>query len=227
MPQGLSLITPPAVEPLTVSQAKDWLRVDSDDATQDTVIGSLIKAARVYAEKATGRAFITQRWLATYDRFPRYSSSAVWTQYADALWDQRIPQTELSGKWWPDKATIRLPKPPLQQVVSVLYIDTSGAQVTLDPSQYVVDTTTEPGRIAPSYGNIWPIIRQQLGAVQVSFFAGYGADASAVPDTLLTALKLLVAAWFENREAVAAGAPQPVPLGVEALLGMEWTGEYT
>jgi hypothetical protein len=36
------------------------------------------------------------------------------------------------------------------------------------------DVTTEPARIAPGYGQIWPIVRQQLATVQVNFVAGYG-----------------------------------------------------
>lgn len=220
---GLKLITPASATPVLTSEAKLHLKVDTDD--DDSLINDLLAAATRYVEKAAARQFCTATWLASYDRFPRYSSSAVWQQYSDGLWDQRIPQTELSGRWWPDKAAIRLPRPPLQSIVSITYIDGTGTQQTLDPTTYLVDTNTEPGRITPSYGNIWPIIRQQIGSVQVTFVAGYGTP-QAVPATMKIAIKMLIGHWYLNREAVAAPLPAKLELAVEALIDMEWPGTY-
>jgi len=56
----LQLTLPPATEPVTLQQAKTWLKVETDD--EDTLIASLIPAARARAEWHTGRAFITQGW---------------------------------------------------------------------------------------------------------------------------------------------------------------------
>ena len=56
----LQLTMPPATEPVTLQQAKTWLKVETDD--EDTLIASLIPAARARAEWHTGRAFITQGW---------------------------------------------------------------------------------------------------------------------------------------------------------------------
>jgi uncharacterized phiE125 gp8 family phage protein len=58
----------PAVEPLTVAEAKAHLRVDH--TTDDSYIESLIKAARRTAEQFQGRAYITQTWKLYLDDFP-------------------------------------------------------------------------------------------------------------------------------------------------------------
>jgi len=47
--------TPPA-EPVTLAQAKAWLRVESGD-DEDALIAGLIAAARMRAEAHTGRCF--------------------------------------------------------------------------------------------------------------------------------------------------------------------------
>jgi uncharacterized phiE125 gp8 family phage protein len=66
---SLQLNTPPAAEPVTLAQAKAWLRVESGD-DEDALIASLIGAARARAEWHTGRAFITQGWTLWLDRTP-------------------------------------------------------------------------------------------------------------------------------------------------------------
>ena len=64
----LKLKTAPAVEPITLEEAKNHLKVDSTD--DNTLINSLIKAARDLAEKETRRAFITQTWQMYLDSAP-------------------------------------------------------------------------------------------------------------------------------------------------------------
>ncbi|MBV9548273.1 MAG: phage head-tail connector protein [Alphaproteobacteria bacterium] len=58
---SLELTTPPATKPVTLAEAKAWLRVESG-ADEDDLIASLIPAARARAEAHTGRAFVTQHW---------------------------------------------------------------------------------------------------------------------------------------------------------------------
>ena len=57
---SVKLITPPSVEPITLEEAKIFLRIDTDE--ENTLLESLISAARLYAEKYTTRSFITQTW---------------------------------------------------------------------------------------------------------------------------------------------------------------------
>lgn len=65
---ALKLITPPALEPITLSEAKTHLKIDFSD--DDSYITALITAARHYCEKFQNRAYITQTWEAAMDRFP-------------------------------------------------------------------------------------------------------------------------------------------------------------
>ena len=65
---GLALITQPAVEPVTVAEVRDALSVADND--HDAHLAKLIKAARRRAEAYTHRAFISQGWRLTLDRFP-------------------------------------------------------------------------------------------------------------------------------------------------------------
>jgi uncharacterized phiE125 gp8 family phage protein len=62
------LLTPPAIEPLTLADAKLYLRVAHDD--DDGLIASLIGAARSAVEGRARRALITQVWRITRDAWP-------------------------------------------------------------------------------------------------------------------------------------------------------------
>lgn len=61
------IVTPPAVEPVTLEDIKLYLRVDHDD--EDALLNGLIVAAREHAEKITNRVFVTQTWDYHRDNF--------------------------------------------------------------------------------------------------------------------------------------------------------------
>lgn len=63
------LLTPPASEPLTLVEAKAFLRVEHGD--DDDVITALIAAARVHVEAMTRRALLAQTWRFVLDAWPR------------------------------------------------------------------------------------------------------------------------------------------------------------
>jgi uncharacterized phiE125 gp8 family phage protein len=64
---SLQLNAPPAAEPVTLDQAKAWLRVESG-GDEDALISALIRSARARAEWHTGRAFVAQGWTLWLDR---------------------------------------------------------------------------------------------------------------------------------------------------------------
>src|SRR4030067_860491 len=66
---------------------------------------------------------------------------------------------------------IRVPKPTLQSITSIVYTDTDGILQTLAGSMYLVDNKSEPGRITPAFGEVWPVTRAQINAVIVRFVA--------------------------------------------------------
>ncbi len=106
--------------------------------------------------------------------------------------------------------------PPLIDVQQIAYTDTDGASQTLDAADYQVDTASVPGRIVPAYGTTWPSTRAIPNAVQIDYRAGYG-DPPDVPEDIKHAIRLLVAHWFSNREAVGQVGDE-MAFSVRALL---------
>jgi uncharacterized phiE125 gp8 family phage protein len=73
---------------------------------------------------------------------------------------------------------IELP-PPLVSVTSVKYFDLAGVEQTIDPSAYIVDPASEPGRVTPA--TAWPATKCRTGAVNVVAICGYGPDDKCTP----------------------------------------------
>jgi uncharacterized phiE125 gp8 family phage protein len=69
------LLTGPAAEPVTLAEAKLFLRVEHDD--DDDLIEALIAGSRIYIEAQTHRALITQSWRLVRDAWPDNGRLAV------------------------------------------------------------------------------------------------------------------------------------------------------
>lgn len=196
------LISPPAAEPISLEDAKLHLRVSVTD--DDSLITSLITAAREHAEVICRRAFISQQWLMTGDRFPSPMVGKLTEFWTGQQWglaglggvSQFLP-TDRTGYG------IVLPISSLRSVDSITYIDTGGVQQTLDPSTYLVDLN-DPARIMPAYGVVWPNTRQQINAVSVTYTVGYGTAAASVPEGIKAWMKLRIGSLYEHRESFVA-----------------------
>lgn len=167
----LALDTAPAEEPVSLEEAKDHLRVDT--TAEDAAIASWIESARVEAERASGRALVTQTWEGKLDRFPECE-------------------------------VIEFPRPPLQSVTSIKYIDTNGTLQTLSSSTYTVDTSGIVGRVYLNYSESWPLTRIEPNAVRIVFVAGYGG-ASDVPEPFRSWILLRVGERYALREGTVTG----------------------
>lgn len=102
-------------------------------------------------------------------------------------------------------AEIRLERPRVQSITSIVYVNTAGTDITLNPSLYTLDADLLPGWVLPALGTTWPATREQANAVRVTFVAGYGDTAAAVPDDVAAWLLLQVGALYRNREAFGQG----------------------
>lgn len=195
---GVTVVTEPAVEPLELAEALEHLRYP-DPSDNIYIHKILIPAARKYVERQTGKALITQTLRLTRDRFPGLK----------------------------ENYEFRLPRPPLQTVTNIQYTDVDGVTQTVTAAEYVVDATSEVGRISLAYGYDWPTDAiEQIAAVKVNYVAGYGLAAS-VPQTFKVAMLLLIGHWFVNREAVLTGTiSKDIEFGLTALLDSEWCGSY-
>jgi Phage gp6-like head-tail connector protein len=219
MAERIELVTPPAVEPVTLDDLKNHLRVDITD--DDALITSLGIAARRLCEVFTARSFITTVWDAYYDSVPM--GGGYWNR------DIRRQGPDPSDpRWLPTwNAPFRLGRAPLQSVQSFTYMDMTGTKQILDLSILRISLGS-PGRVQPIYGKIWPFVLPVNDAVVIRFTAGYGDTANTIPETIKAAIRLFVGHLYENREAVSlVGSPAELPLGVRALLGVEeWGASY-
>jgi len=142
---GLSLVTAPTSEPVTLAEAKKHCEIAAEVNHHDEHLERLIQAARVYVENYTGRQIVT----------------ATWDLYADS--------------WPDDGLTISLPKGPIQSVTSITYVDENGSSQTWSSSNYVLSASREPAIIRLAYQSVWPAFRFQPDAIRVRYVAGYGA----------------------------------------------------
>ena len=72
---GLKLIAGPAVEPVTLAEAKAFLRFEND--LEDALLSGLIRTARQTAEAFLSRALTTQHWTQVRDAWPRHRRLAL------------------------------------------------------------------------------------------------------------------------------------------------------
>ncbi len=187
----LQPITPPADEPVTLTEAKNHLRLET--AADDASVLVMISAARLWAEEHCWRGFVTQVWELVEPCFPD---------------DAGLPAA---------REGFELPRGNLVSVASVKYIDSNGVEQTMPTADYTVDTVTVPGRVRRAYGKSWPSYRSQWDAVRIRYTVGW--DVTSVPKPIKQALLLLISQMYEHRTPEVAGAVSKVQFAVEALLG--------
>jgi uncharacterized phiE125 gp8 family phage protein len=170
---------PPETEPLTLDEAKAFLRVEHTD--EDELIASLIKAARMAVEAATRRALITQGFRIVLDAWPV---------------GDRIPS----------------PVSPLRSLTGARVRAANGSAADIDLMAFTIDTASnvihfdrglvgEPG--------------QPIAGIEIEITAGYGEDASSVPEPLRQAMRFLVARHYAQRDRVEK---DDLPETVHALI---------
>ena len=200
--RSLTRQTPPAVEPVTLAEAKAHLRVDT--TTDDAYIGSLITAAREWCEQYLDRTLVHTQWVMRFDRFP-----------PDGTHDIELPRPPMASA---GTAT----------AVALAFTFENGTTSTYSTASYRVDRDGTPGTVKTLYGQTWPPHLQDDNAISVTWWGGYGASGTSVPAAIRHAMLMLVGHWYESRlAAVASGAvPQDVPFGVRSLLDSSKWGAY-
>jgi len=114
--------------------------------------------------------------------------------------------------------------PPLIEVTGITYVDPSGNLQSLDPSPEagnVLISAGTPGQMTPAYAKIFPVTQPILSAVNITFTAGYGTDATTVPPPVIAAMYFLVTYYYENRTSSV-----PTPQQVINLLDSVYWGGY-
>lgn len=164
-----SLVTPPSVEPLTLTEARTQVHVDTSD--EDVTLENLIRAARERVELETNRALLAQTWDLVLPWFPTHRIEVP-----------KPPLMTVTSVTYIDTAGAP------QIWASSLY------QV-----QKPAGPVAERGLIQPVYGEVWPLTRPDtFAAVTVRFQAGYGTDRTAVPQALRQAMLLILESWVDG-----------------------------
>jgi len=127
---------------------------------------------------------------------------------------------------WPSNG-IYLPHPPVTEVLEVQY-RLKDALAFTDFTEFDVDNTDTFSRVVPN--ETWPTGElHPVNAIRVEYMAGYDVIGN-VPESIKSALRLLVGTWYENREGVlpAGHVGKELPVGVEPLLWQDrvfWSEE--
>lgn len=154
-----------------MTQAKEQLRLESDFVVDDDLIASYIEAARDQAEKYCNRSFALAEFRLLVEGFP--------------------------GVAYP----LTLPDPLTVTVDTISYIDRTGAEQILDPSDYTVDIARQQIRPVDS----WPT---GANSILIDYTAGPDGSASPPerpPRSVYQAMLLLITDMYEVRQSQVTG----------------------
>lgn len=168
------------VEPVTLALAKQQCRVDPGMTDDDTLISTVyIPSARRFVERYLGRALFNQIWVRTLDNFPLAASYDITISPADR-WNWPV----YGGTW--NRLAIDLPGGRTRKINSITYLDVNSNPITLDPSTYRADFTSEPCRITPpSSSMVWPFVGSYLpGSVAITYQVASYISTVAEPVTV-------------------------------------------
>lgn len=186
---SLTLMSGPAEEPVTVSEAKAHLRLDG--SAEDILIASLIVTSRLHVEAALSLALITQGWRLTLDRWPEGGTV-------------RFPLRPIQSI---TSVTVRdADGTPTTVSAEDHLLDGQALSPRLIP------------RLIPRGGK-WPAPSQPANGIEIAFSAGIGDDPEEIPQPIRHAILLLVAHWYEHRDPLEIGAAAAaIPPAVSDLL---------
>lgn len=149
---AIDIVTAAESEPITLSEAKNFLRVDHSD--DDQLIAALITAARQMCEEYTRRILVTTTVDEYFDQFPKN----MWNGHSNILY---------------------LSRGPVASITSVSYVDEIGSTQTISSSLYVTDLISEPGRIQSTNG--WTTGAGVVNQVIVRYVVGTDLSAIPKP----------------------------------------------
>lgn len=181
----LKLITDAATEPISLSEARLFLKIDSDATDEDDLITDMIQTARENCEhELGGQSLLLQTWEVVLDAFPA------------AEIELGMPSVTPIGS----QAAIE----------SITYIDTNGDSQTLSSSLYTIDADSPPGWVLPAVDTTWPATMDCANAVRVRYTMG-SALASSLPKSIKSWMLLRIRTLYEFRKEFVCGTVVPLP----------------
>lgn len=197
MPLTVYTTVQPTIEPITLTEAKQHLRINFTD--DDALIQNLITTAREWIERGIGRALITQTKRATFD-LPMQTqaigaTSGMIGPYPRLAFD--LPYA-LPGN------TVTLSEVDLETDVALW------STLTSNPQQYQLDTDNSPARLWLKASSLylwlpqWDWVGFGAPRIRITYTCGYGSTEASVPATIRQALLNTVGHLYENRESGGA-----------------------
>jgi hypothetical protein len=199
--EGFVILTPPSVEPVTLSDVKDWLNIDF--SSKDTLGTLLIKRARRRCETITGRAFASQQIQCTFpitrpqggelsgpvDHGPNwysYQEQLGANPFGASMFYFMLPMAPIDTT----QACAVETKITAFQTWNSFY---AGLPPTISTTSVWVDTNQEPATFyfsSPQTANFW----------RFTFWCGYGSNTFPLPEDLMEPLMELVSYWYDYRD---------------------------
>jgi hypothetical protein len=250
---SIRAVSVPAQEPVSIGEAQDYCKVPRGQ--DDALIAGLITAARTYAEACTSRSLASKDYVLTLDNFPYgtdtlagsgYPISSYYSRYS-TLWNysqivklRYPPVTEVEQivyigtdgsphNLFPGVDFLvdysgedcRLFPLPGATWPTCLYVPNAVAvyfTAGYDPDLTKVITieATDPAGSPPVSPALPDPPRQQASITL----------AIGIPETARTAIMILVAHWYFQREPIVAGSVGTVPMHVDALLASEMVFDF-
>lgn len=208
-------ISGPVTEPISLAEARLYLRQDvpgfNGDTMQDGLLQSFITASRAACEQVLDKVIGPQVFVTTLRSFAPLSADAscyvAGYGYASSYdYEHGYP----------------LPTRPVRSIDLIEYRVDGGSYATLSPSVY---TLTANGGLVLQYGQSWPAAGYGHDSVRITYTAGMGYPTDGalpvdkVDQDVLTAMRLLIGHFWFNRNAIVEGhIVEELPLGVKALL---------
>lgn len=191
-------LTEPPVEPVSLEEIYEHLRLDTDGSPpthpQDALLSALIKSAREEVERKTRRMYVERQLRLVLPSFPLlrvlFAQSGMWESGDD--YESRPSYIELLN-------------PPLISLNRIQYYDLDNSLQTLSDTVYFVSDSLFVPRIEVKSGQVWPSTYKRGDAVLIDYTVGYppqGSPAESytvnIPETMKTAIKLIVQLNYDN-----------------------------
>jgi uncharacterized phiE125 gp8 family phage protein len=166
----------PVSEPITLSDAKGWLKIHEDVSEDDELVRGLIATARVWAERGTGRALLTQ------------TVQEVWDDVTKRVFYLSIgPLVSVTSFEYRNSAGTYVTWPSTNYTVD---------DVT-EPGRLVINSTTNLP-YSTTLNTIFP------NMIRITYTAGK-STAAEVDANIITAMKLQIRLMYDKREDMPLG----------------------
>jgi len=173
------LITPPITEPISLPEAKAWIKVDHGD--EDDLIQLLIQTARERCEALTGLSLCLQQWAGYMSVWPMHSLEEWW----DGMREGAFSNEPLRA--------IALQHGPVRQIDAFNLYDASDNVTLYSPTYYALDRVRN--RLVLKIDAPLPQAARLINPIEIIYTTGY----EFIPGSIKAGLLKLIAHLYEHR----------------------------